>query len=202
MHVKTILKCITWQKHVNTILIKFYLINKTFSFYVLIIFSHWVSDTWPHYSVWFSIRLLLEKNVSFYKHLILYIFMLKKTVSYLFIPQDLMHLSGLWSSWNSYSEVEILYFVYITCDVWLFCVVFNFFMSNLQIVYGLIVYMERKNSIRSSGLLFNFWFLMFLISIITFRSKIRVAVQKVGWVIHVFFLFTVKYKSFITISEI
>ncbi|WAQ96712.1 MRP3-like protein [Mya arenaria] len=44
-----------------------------------------------------------------------------------------------------------------------------------MVVYALVVHFERKNSVRSSGFLFLFWFLFFLISIITFRSKIRVA---------------------------
>ncbi|XP_053393095.1 multidrug resistance-associated protein 1-like isoform X1 [Mercenaria mercenaria] len=47
-----------------------------------------------------------------------------------------------------------------------------------MVVYVLVVHFERKNSVRSSGFLFNFWFLLVLVSIITFRSKIRVASLK------------------------
>ncbi|XP_060581167.1 multidrug resistance-associated protein 1-like isoform X5 [Ruditapes philippinarum] len=47
-----------------------------------------------------------------------------------------------------------------------------------MIVYVLVIHFERKNSVRSSGFLFNFWFIMFLVSIVTFRSKIRVALLK------------------------
>ncbi|XP_052261658.1 multidrug resistance-associated protein 1-like isoform X6 [Dreissena polymorpha] len=44
-----------------------------------------------------------------------------------------------------------------------------------MVVHCLVVHFERKNSVRSSGFLFIFWFLLVLVSIVTFRSKIRVA---------------------------
>lgn len=55
----------------------------------------------------------------------------------------------------------------------------TFSIFDFQIVFCIVVIFERKNSIRSSGFLFNFWFVLFLVSIVTFRSKIRVAVLQV-----------------------
>lgn len=44
-----------------------------------------------------------------------------------------------------------------------------------MVVYILMVVCERKYGVRSSGFLFTFWFLLALLLIVTFRSKIRVA---------------------------
>lgn len=47
------------------------------------------------------------------------------------------------------------------------------FLLNLQILSAVLVYVNKRNGMQSSGVLFVFWFFLFLFSIPQCRSQIR-----------------------------